>query len=133
MAASVLPAVGENRFPRGTPVKQLQHVGPVLPLIFPEQPDRPRMILMGLSGDSRLRLRRPIPVSISADGETVTAYVNDVEEFGYGPNLSAALEDLSKTLAQLLFSLAENEQRLGPGLAQTLKVLRDYFELRRGA
>ena len=93
--------------------------------------NRPEKVLLGVLGDPQLRLRRPIPVDISVDAGTVVAASAELEEFGYGDSLSAALEDLGKTVAQLFLSLSKDESRLGGQLTDVLRRVRDNVEPRR--
>lgn len=123
-------AAGETTIRPGDPIKHRDFVGPMPTLIFPNSPGRPARVLMGVVGDSRLQLQKPVPVDVSTDAGSVIAYFGEVEEFGYGPNLSAAMDDLSKALAQLFLSLVEREADLGQPMADALERLRHYFKLR---
>lgn len=87
-------------------------------------------MLLGAIHDPRLRVKRAIPVEITRKGKTVTAYCANLEEFGYGLNVSASLEDLAKTLSELYFSLEEQPENLGRDLAIIRSRLAEYLERR---
>ncbi len=90
----------------------------------------PEDILFGAVLDRRLRVKKPIPVTISKDESGVVVSSSELEDFGCGANISEALDDFAKTLAELYFSLKENADRLGDDLKQQFTRLRDFIEVR---
>src|SRR5207247_3316826 len=73
----------------------------------PKTSVRPDKILFGLILNPQLRIKKPLRVDISRSENSTIAYCPALEEFGYGPNISAALDDLAKTLSELFFSLED--------------------------
>lgn len=94
-------------------------------------PVRPSRILFGAINHPRLRMKTPIPVDISAEGESVVASCSELEEFGYGPSLSEALDDFGRTVCQLYFSLDSEGDRLNENLKEIRSRLSRYLEPRR--
>lgn len=80
-----------------------------------------------------LRVRAPFAVAIRTEGQSVIADASEVEELGYGSNVSAALLDLQATLVELFETLEREEPRLGPDLRETWSVLQQKVERRRRA
>lgn len=80
-----------------------------------------------------LRVRVPFSVVIRSEGPAVIAQASEVEELGYGSNVSAALTDLQATLVELYETLEREESRLGPDLRQTWSTLQQKVERRRPA
>lgn len=79
----------------------------------------PSEILLGSLNHPRLYLRKPIPLKIDREDEHVVAAWPEIDEFGYGSHLTAALEDFRQTLVELYLSLEADQKNLGPEL-QTL-------------
>jgi len=71
---------------------------------------------LGSLGPTRLQLRRPLPVRLEREKEYIVAYCDELEEYGFGPHLTAALEDLKLTIVELYFTLKAERHRLGPAL-----------------
>lgn len=65
-------------------------------------------------GRSDITPSRPIPVSLEFSPDLVTAHCFDLDEFGVGPDESAALDDLRASIASLYRSLKEEKDNLGP-------------------
>ena len=88
-------------------------------------------LLFGAIRDQRLILRKPIPVTITNDesGSVVVCW-KGINEYGYGPNTIAALDDFGKTLTELYFSLKSERNRLGSDLNMCFKILRQYLRER---
>ena len=91
---------------------------------------RPTTILFGALCDPRFRIKRAIALEISSEGGAVIAHSPDVDEFGYGPSLSAALDDFGRTLLELYVSLEENQSRLADDLVRIRTKLDEYLERR---
>lgn len=109
-------------------VFEVESVGQGPELVSSEPPTK---ILFGAIVDPRLRVKTSIPIDISRAQEAVVAYSPELEEFGYGPSLSEALDDFGKTICELYFSLEGKEEKLGDSLKKLLAVLRTYLEPRR--
>lgn len=123
-----LPAPSENRgqySAEGAKVRGPRWLVEVRP-----RPPRPSKVLFGAIHDPRLRLKRPIQVRISTEGNSVVAHWEDVDEFGYAESLSGALEDLGKTVCELYFSLDAEQQNLSDHLQSIRRRLSEFLELR---
>ncbi len=88
---------------------------------------RPKKLLFGAISDPRLRVKLPIPVDISGKKGAVVTHWSDIGEFGYGPHMSAALDDFGKTVSELYWSLDSREGDLGDDLKKVLSILRHHF------
>ncbi len=91
---------------------------------------RPKRILFGVITDPRLRIKRPIPLAISRRKGIVIAHCADLNEFGCGARMSDALDDFSKGIVELFFTLERDSVHLGPGLAKLGAKLGRYVERR---
>jgi predicted RNase H-like HicB family nuclease len=87
----------------------------------------PRTMLLGSLSDPRVRVTRPIPVEITRAEGSVVASVPEFEEFGQGDTSSEALQDLSRSLAELFLSLRQDQERLGSDLHRLLGRLQSYL------
>ena len=90
----------------------------------------PVEILFGAIIDRRLRIKNPIQITLSKEEDVVVASSSELEEFGYGNDISEALDDFAKTLAELYLSLEENADRLGDDLKQQFSRLCTFIEVR---
>ena len=79
-------------------------------------PSLPDELLLGFLRDGRLRVRSPIKVKLMTEGEHVVAEAVEFNEFGFGKNLSEALIDLQRAIAELHFTLEQDQDRLGTDL-----------------
>ena len=102
----------------------------VVPELVSTSLRRPSKILFGASVAPLLRIRVPIPLEISTEGDSVVAYCADLQEFGYGSNLSEAIDDFGKTLRELFFSLEERKESLSEDLKGVRAKLANYLEFR---
>lgn len=91
---------------------------------------RPKRVRLGVVNDSRLRLKHSIRVELAFNEGTCVASWPDIDEFGYGSNMSAALDDLGKTLAELYFRLHESDVSMSGDLARVRDKLDDFLEPR---
>jgi hypothetical protein len=66
---------------------------------------------------SQLRLRRPLPVDVLAEGENVGVWSEELEELGTGPHLSAAIDDFQRSVVELYLSLETDQDRIGGEIA----------------
>lgn len=94
----------------------------------PQRP--PSRIRFGALRNRGLRIIAPIPVELERKGSTVVARWDEIEEFGYGRNISEAIEDFSRTVEELFLSLNERKGDLGPDLQSVREVLCRYIASR---
>jgi hypothetical protein len=90
----------------------------------------PERLIVGNLNHPHLRLRIPITVSITRDESLLIASIPEIDEFGYGPHLTAAVEDLRQTLIELFQTLKSEQSRLGPGMIQLWNQLQELIEER---
>jgi hypothetical protein len=81
--------------------------------------------------DGRLKITKPFEVTVERSGGTVTAHVEEIDEFGYGSDSGEALYDLGKTLSELYFSLKEDADRLSPDLHSVWLKLNEHIQPRQ--
>jgi hypothetical protein len=81
--------------------------------------------------DARLKITEPFVVTLERREGIVSAYVEELEEFGHGSNSSEALHDLGKTLSELYFSLRDNADRLSPDLRSVWLKLNERIQPRQ--
>jgi len=90
----------------------------------------PESLLLGNLNHPHLRLREPINVLITREDSLLIASIPDIDEFGYGPHLTAAVEDLRQTLIELFQTLKAEQSRLGPDMRQLWDRLQHLIEER---
>lgn len=79
---------------------------------------------LGFLRDGRLRILEPLRVVVGEEEDgIVSAEAGEVNEFGYGGNMTEAVADLQCALAELYFSLEDSQERLGDDLRATWAVL----------
>lgn len=76
----------------------------------------PNEVLLGSLRDGRLRVHSPIKVKFATEGKYIIAEAKELNEFGFGENPSAALTDLQRVIAELYFTLEEEQDNLGKDL-----------------
>lgn len=76
----------------------------------------PSEVLLGYLRDGRLRVHSPIKVKFTTEGKHIIAEAVELNEFGFGENPSAALIDLQRAIAELYFTLEEEQDHLGKDL-----------------
>lgn len=110
---------------------------PIASLISPEDallirvsPVLPDHILLGSLRDGRLRVQSPITVKLTKEDQHVIAEATELNEFGFGTNLSEALRDLQRAIVELYFTLEAEQDRLGPDL-QKIQATLQHKLLRR--
>ena len=85
-------------------------------------PEGPPFALDSLR-DDRLRVTEPFSVErLEEDGQCVLE-ATEINEFGFGENLSKAIADLQAAIAELYFSLEEERERLGADLENVWSIL----------
>ncbi len=77
--------------------------------------------------DTRLRLRGVLTLDMEREGDSYVATCSDLNEFGYGSDPTRAIEDARRSIAELYWSLKENQHRLGPDLARTWQMLSELI------
>lgn len=78
--------------------------------------------------DDRLRVKEPIEVAVFAAEGFILAEAADFNEFGCGDNPAAAIVELQYALADLYFSLAADQHRLGHWLQEVWAGLQTKME-----
>jgi len=94
-------------------------------------PLMPGKILFGAMPDRRLRFRRPIPIEIYRDDDSVIARTTELDEFGCGASIGEALDDVGKTLAEEFVFLSEHADRLSEAMQNQFRGLSEFLEYRR--
>jgi hypothetical protein len=94
-------------------------------LILPQQ-WMPDPLWFAPTIDARLKIEQPFRVRIAHDGDIATAFAEEIDEFGYGPNVGYALSDLGKTIAELYLSL-EGVPNLSGDLARVRAILETHI------
>lgn len=112
-----LPAQEEERNVVGA-----SNVPPWLVLAFAPPPFvaptlvAPREFMLGALRDGRLRVIEPIAVKWTTEDGQCVAEASEINEFGFGANLTEAIADLQAAIAELHFTLEAEQERLGPDL-----------------
>ena len=108
-----------------------------LPVTMPFASDDPEMRVLppdrfslGRLRDGRLRVLKPIDVVRTTEGGRCVVEAPELNEFGFGDNLSEAIADLQTAIAELYFMLDAEQDRLGPDLASVWASLSQ--KLRKG-
>jgi len=97
---------------------QIPSIGPTLP----------SAMLLGALRDPRLRLTVPLTVTFERENNDIVAYCEELEEFGFGVHLTEAIEDLQATIAELYFTLKEENDKLGSNLKRIWQSLRQKIK-----
>ena len=101
-----------------TSLTQDEITSEALPQIIPVE------ILIGSLRDGNLRVVAPLRVKVSREDTSFVLEAVDLNEFGFGDNLSEAIADLQSAIAELYYSLKAEPQRLGPDLQKVWQELR---------
>ena len=87
----------------------------------------PEPFTLGSLRDGRLRVVEPVVEPIEAkpmlEGGKHVVEAPELNEFGFDDNLSEALSDLQAAIAELYFTLEDEQERLGPDLSSVWVVL----------
>lgn len=83
----------------------------------------PDHIFLGTLRDRRLRVQSPIAVRTTKENQHVIAEATELDEFGFGANLSEALRDLQRAIVELYLTLEEGKDRLSPDLQRVWATL----------
>ena len=117
------------------PQPDQQFQAPALPIqvLPPDQlpnPRPPRVLFAGLR-DPRLRMVRAVPLDVTVEESTVVVCWSEINEFGTGETLSAALDDFASSLRELYWHLISPDVRLGEDLAKIRATVGQYIERRK--
>jgi hypothetical protein len=93
---------------------RITSIGPIIP----------ETMLLGALRDPRLRLAAPLTITFERENNDIVAYCEELEEFGFGAHLTEAIEDLQATIAELYFTLKQENDRLGSNLRRIWHSLR---------
>ena len=88
----------------------------------------PARIKLESLADDRLRVKEAIDVAVFETEGFILAEAVGFNEFGQGDNPAAAVAELQYALADLYFSLAGDQHRLGKGLQEVWAVLQGKIE-----
>lgn len=105
---------------------EIQIASPILPedvLRIGGRPVLPGHILLGTLRDGRLRVQSPITVKLTREDQHIIAEAAELDEFGFGTNLSEALRDLQRAIVELYLTLEEGKDRLSPDLQRVWATL----------
>jgi hypothetical protein len=70
-----------------------------------------------------LRVQSPITVTFTKEDQHVIAEATELDEVGFGANLSEALRDLQRAIVELYLTLEEGKDRLSPDLQRVWTTL----------
>ena len=90
----------------------------------------PSEALLGSLRDGRLRVRSPLKVRFTTEGKHIITEAVELNEFGFGENLSEAIADLQRTIAELYFTLEKEQDRLGKDLQNVWAILQEKIHKR---
>jgi len=85
----------------------------------------PEEVLLGTLADGRLRIKKPIVVKCMREDDNIVAEAVEVNEFGFGQNVSEAIRDLQAAIVELYFTLENEQDRLGPDLQHVREKLQE--------
>lgn len=102
-------------------------VGEPRRIVLQESLQQPAEIELASLRDGRLRLLRPLRMKIARHGEIVTTQLEDISEYGHGATLVEAIEDLQRCVAELFFTLEEDQAALGSDLRRVREWLAQYI------
>jgi len=86
-------------------------------------PVTPGPILLGSLEDARFRVREAIQVKFAREHGDLIAEATEINEFGFGKNMSEAVRDLQLTIVELYLTLQAEQTRLGRDLERTWTVI----------
>ncbi len=98
--------------------------------VIPFIPKVPDQFLLGSLRDGRLRVKAPILVNCMRENQDIVTEAVELNEFGFGKNLSEALSDLQAAIVELYFALEREQDRLGPDLQRTWATLQEKISRR---
>ena len=92
-------------------------------LLAEEVPEQPESFAIGSLRDGRLRVVEAIRATQMVEGGKCVLEAPELNEFGFGDNLSEAIADLQSAIAELYLTLEAEQARLGPDLRSVWDVL----------
>ena len=95
---------------------------------MPDERLLPQTISYGAVPDRRFSFINPVQLVLSVEAEMVIAHSLALQVFGYGANVTEALDDFGKTLGELYLSLRKEKGRLSEALAQQLGLVEEYLK-----
>jgi len=97
----------------------------------PSSIETPDQIQLGSLRDGRLKVHSPIIVKFSGEVEHVIAEAAEFNEFGFGKNTSDALIDLQRAIAELYFTLDDEQDHLGKDLQNVWSIIQEKVHKQR--
>ncbi|MEK7403641.1 MAG: hypothetical protein AAB225_00900 [Acidobacteriota bacterium] len=130
--------------PQGMPIQAVTSETTLLSLVVRVDPPAPpreflellkrrsivEEVLFAPNIDARLKITKPFLVTVKRREGIMTAYIEEINEFGYGSNSAEALYDLGRTLSELYFSLKDAADRLSPDLTSVWLKLAEHIQPR---
>ena len=86
---------------------------------------------LGSLRDGRLRVVEPVKAVRTTEEGKCVVEAPELNEFGFGDNLSEAITDLQAAIAELYFTLEAEQDRLGPDLAMVWATLSRKVQVRK--
>ena len=107
------------------PLPWVELVGSVVEVgaVVKEAPVVPENFALGNLRDTRLRVIETIEVKQMTEDNQYVVEATELNEFGFGDNLSEAIKDLQAAIAELYLTLESEQKRLGPDLAKVWSIL----------
>ena len=112
------------------PVPVLEQIMPTFKHVVLQRTSLPDSMLLGALRHPRLHLKTPLRITLSTENEYIIAECVELNEFGYGLHLTAALADLQHTIAELYWTLKEDQGRLGGDLPAIWAILQAKIQER---
>jgi hypothetical protein len=106
-----------------------QKMVPVSVTFGPVVSARPQSVRFGALADPKLRLRQAIPLEVSTEDSGVVLTWAEIDEFGCGETLGAAMDNFGAALLELYRRLHDPVQ-LGPDLENVKSILDSYIQAR---
>ncbi len=101
----------------------IEYVSTIAPVV-------PSEALLGSLRDGRLKVHSPIKVRFATEGKHTIAEAVEIDEFGFGKNVSEAIADLQRTIAELYFTLEKEQGHLGKDLRSVWAILQKKIHKR---
>ena len=99
---------------------------------MPDERLLPQTLLYGAVPDRRFSFIKPVQLVLSVEGKAIIAHSPALQVFGYGGNVTEALDDFGKTLGELHLSLRKEKGRLNEALAQQLDLVEEHLKFTEG-
>lgn len=100
----------------------------VIDLFANNESARPDSLLFGAVARPGLRVRKPIPLTVSQEQDNVVVSWDDADEFACGKTTGEALAEFSKNIGDLYVELNDSTVRLGKDLARVRDIMNQYIE-----